>query len=490
LALLCYVAVIFFMSGQLRMLRGWSHAVPRALADQYAPPSGAAVPPPPLSPEQVDSRAPVDNPSTAAAPSDVVPTVGVDPAKVDAVAASLHAADGPTHVPQPAVTPALTNSPERGYMQLATVEEASDEPADDASDRFLGPINNAQSAATDGRMHDWAWHLSLYLDRFGIPPLHVWERPGHLFSRLTTKPLPQVDTGPLVTVVMVACNAEDTVGYAVASILHQTWRRLELVIVDDASVDRTWSVLNDLSKGDARIKLVRNAVQVGPYVSRNRILKTSSGAYVTTQDADDWSLPRRLEIQVRDMLNSQGTVRANMMRMFRVRPSGLVSTAIPSSFSPDGVARQAFVSAMYETRLLRESLGYWDSVRYGADGEMIRRAQMYLGPGFHEIKLIGVLLADRPNTLGKQGYRTNPALHREPSQNWVGSSREAYRAAYDAWHAATQKDSTSVYLPFPLRTRPFLAPQEMFIGIDDVCSCLRGTESECKGDHVGIPPPL
>ena len=190
------------------------------------------------------------------------------------------------------------------------------------------------------------------------------------------------------------------------------------------------------------------------------------------------------------MLNSQGTVRANMMRMFRVRPSGLVSTAIPSSFSPDGVARQAFVSAMYETRLLRESLGYWDSVRYGADGEMIRRAQMYLGPGFHEIKLIGVLLADRPNTLGKQGYRTNPALHREPSQNWVGSSREAYRAAYDAWHAATQKDSTSVYLPFPLRTRPFLAPQEMFIGIDDVCSCLRGTESECKGDHVGIPPPL
>jgi len=171
------------------------------------------------------------------------------------------------------------------------------------------------------------------------------------------------------------------------------------------------------------------------------------------------------------------------MHMLRVQPSGLVSTATASSFSPDGVARQAFVSAMYETRLLRESLGYWDSVRYGADGEMIRRAKMFLGAGFHEIKSIGVLLADRPKSLGKQGYRTNPALHREPSQSWAGSTRDAYRAAHEAWHAATKKEGESIYLPFPLRTRPFLAPQEMVIGIDEVCACLRGTESECEGDH-------
>jgi len=145
---------------------------------------------------------------------------------------------------------------------------------------------------------------------------------------------------------------------------------------------------------------------------------------------------------------------------------------------------------MFETRLLRERLGYWDSVWYGADGEMIRRARMFLGAGFHEIKTVGVLLADRPNSLGKQGYRINPALHREPSQGWAGSTREAYRAAYNAWHKATQEDDKSVYLPFPLRTRPFLAPQDMAIGIDDVCACLRGTESECEGDHAGVPPPL
>jgi len=66
---------------------------------------------------------------------------------------------------------------------------------------------------------------------------------------------------------------------------------------------------------------------------------------------------------------------------------------------------QAFASAMYEVRLLREDLGFWDSVLYDADNEMMHRARAFLGRnGFVEIPHVGVLLADRPGSLGKQGY--------------------------------------------------------------------------------------
>ena len=491
LAALCCAAVFFFMLAQVRML-GEPGPAPRALAEQGAQPTNtAAAPPLPPSIEQVERRALADNPpATPAAPLDAVsPPGGGAPAEVGGLPASLPAPDGPADVPPPPARPVPVSPPPRGGGRPVSAGEASDGPADDASNVKFAPIENANKAVADGRLYDWAWHLNMYLDRYGITPLHVWERPGPLFSRLTTKPVPPVDVGPLVTVIMVAFNAEDTVEYAVNSILHQTWRSLELVIVDDASEDRTWTVLTDLGKLDARIRLVRNPVQVGPYISRNRVLTTAAGAYITTQDADDWSLPGRLETQIRDMVDSKGGVRANMVHMLRVQPTGLVSTAIASSFAPDGVARQAFVSAMYEARLLREDLGFWDSVRYGADGEMIRRAQKFLGAGFNEIETIGVFLADRPNSLGKQGYRSDPAVPREPSHGWVGSSREAYRAAYDAWHADTLEEGQALYLPFPLRTRPFSAPPEMVIGVEYVCACLRGTESECEGEELRASAP-
>ncbi len=370
-------------------------------------------------------------------------------------------------------------------MPARKTAEMSPDEASALHNAYAAAIDHANAAAAKGRQHDWMWHLNLYLEEFGMPPLHLWERPGPVLGRLTSKPLQPVDGGPLVSVIMVACNAEDTVGYAVTSILRQTWRSLELVIVDDASVDRTWSLLTEFSKRDDRIKLVRNSVQVGPYVSRNRVLSGLAGTYVTTQDADDWALPGRLEKQVRNMVDSHGAVRGNMMYMLRLQPSGLISTSTASSFSPDGAARQAFVSAMYEVKLLREQLGYWDSVRYGADAEMIRRAQNFLGPGFAQIEAIGILLADRPNSLGKQGYRVDPGAPREPSQGWSGSNREAYRIAYDAWHASRQKDGDSLYMPFPLRARTFVAPQQMVIEVDQVCACLRGTENECDdGESV------
>jgi hypothetical protein len=345
---------------------------------------------------------------------------------------------------------------------------------DNVGNLYTSAIDDANEAANNGKLHDWIRHINVYLDGYKATPLLLADNPGPLLGRLKSIPLPSIDSGPLVTVIMVTHNAEDTVEYAVTSILQQTWKPLELVIVDDASEDRTWSVVSRLRQLDARIRLMQNPVNVGPYVSRNRVLGTASGSYITTHDADDWALPRRLEIQVRNLAESGGKMRANFMHMLRVQPSGLVSTARASSFCPDGIKRQAFASAMYEVELLRTELGYWDTVLYGADSEMIRRAMAFLGQGFSEIEDIGVLLADRSNSLGKQGYRTDPHAPRQVSQGWAGSNREAYRNAYDAWHQnAAVGLHRALYLPFPCRERPFPAPEEMIIETERVCRVAR-----------------
>ncbi len=101
-----------------------------------------------------------------------------------------------------------------------------------------------------------------------------------------------------VSVVMTVHNGEETIRHAAQSILNQTHRNLELIIIDDVSSDGTIEVVENLASTDNRIKLVRNEVNMGPYASRNIALKISSGKFVAIHDADDVALPNRIERQI------------------------------------------------------------------------------------------------------------------------------------------------------------------------------------------------
>lgn len=100
----------------------------------------------------------------------------------------------------------------------------------------------------------------------------------------------------LVSVVMPVYNAERWVAGAVESILAQTLPDLELVIVDDGSTDRSVDVVR--SFGDARVRLLQNPGNQGVTASLNRGLDAATGVYVARMDADDVSLPDRLERQI------------------------------------------------------------------------------------------------------------------------------------------------------------------------------------------------
>jgi GT2 family glycosyltransferase len=99
---------------------------------------------------------------------------------------------------------------------------------------------------------------------------------------------------PRVTVLLAAFNGGAYLLEAVRSVLAQTYEDFELLIVDDASTDGAVEAL----PRDSRIRVVRNAQNMGQIPSLNRGLREARGTYVARLDHDDVCLPDRLELQV------------------------------------------------------------------------------------------------------------------------------------------------------------------------------------------------
>lgn len=105
---------------------------------------------------------------------------------------------------------------------------------------------------------------------------------------------------PLISVIMGVYNCEDTVEAAVQSILGQTVEDLELLICDDCSTDGTWAVLQRLAaQHPHKLRLLRSGENRYLAASLNRCLAAAAGEYIARMDADDVSLPDRLEKQLR-----------------------------------------------------------------------------------------------------------------------------------------------------------------------------------------------
>ena len=104
---------------------------------------------------------------------------------------------------------------------------------------------------------------------------------------------------PHVSVLMTVYNGEKFLKDAVESILNQTYSNFEFVIVDDNSTDGTFHILEQYSKRDKRINLIRNSDRIGFIRSLNKGLSVAQGEYIARMDADDVSLPNRLELQLK-----------------------------------------------------------------------------------------------------------------------------------------------------------------------------------------------
>lgn len=100
---------------------------------------------------------------------------------------------------------------------------------------------------------------------------------------------------PLVSILLPVYNCETYIGEAIESLLSQTYRNFELIIIDDGSTDCTAAILNKYS--DPRIRPYQQPNK-GLAFALNRAVQLAEGEYIARQDADDRSLPQRVERQV------------------------------------------------------------------------------------------------------------------------------------------------------------------------------------------------
>lgn len=102
---------------------------------------------------------------------------------------------------------------------------------------------------------------------------------------------------PRVSVVMGVYNAAEKLRPTLASIRQQSLRDLELIVVDDGSTDATPEILAQVAREDARVRILRQE-NAGLTAALIRGCEAARGALIARQDAEDWSLPERLEQQV------------------------------------------------------------------------------------------------------------------------------------------------------------------------------------------------
>ena len=98
-------------------------------------------------------------------------------------------------------------------------------------------------------------------------------------------------------------NCERFVGEAIGSILNQTYKNFEFIIVNDGSTDHSEKII--LSFSDKRIKYIKNQENAGPSFATNRGLSLAKGKYIAGADSDDIYKPERLQKQLDYMENNQ-----------------------------------------------------------------------------------------------------------------------------------------------------------------------------------------
>ena len=104
---------------------------------------------------------------------------------------------------------------------------------------------------------------------------------------------------PIVSVLMPVYNAEAFLAQSIESILQQTLTDFEFLIIDDASTDGSFDVIKNYAKQDVRIRVYQNKVNQGVTKTLNHGLELAQGAYIARMDADDISLAKRFEKQVK-----------------------------------------------------------------------------------------------------------------------------------------------------------------------------------------------
>ena len=107
---------------------------------------------------------------------------------------------------------------------------------------------------------------------------------------------------PVVSVIMNVYNSQKYLEAAIKSIISQTYKNFEFIIIDDGSTDDSYKIINKWAKKDTRI-IAKKQKNIGIPRTLNKAIKYAKGKYIARMDSDDISLPKRLQKEVKYLDN-------------------------------------------------------------------------------------------------------------------------------------------------------------------------------------------
>jgi teichuronic acid biosynthesis glycosyltransferase TuaG len=120
-----------------------------------------------------------------------------------------------------------------------------------------------------------------------------------------------------VSIIMPAYNAEQYIEESILSVLNQTYKNFELIIVNDFSNDNTLGIINKYKLIDKRILLINNSENLGVVISRNKAIDLATGSYLAFLDSDDIWLPLKLDKQITFMIENNYYFTYSQYEMFK-----------------------------------------------------------------------------------------------------------------------------------------------------------------------------
>jgi glycosyltransferase involved in cell wall biosynthesis len=132
---------------------------------------------------------------------------------------------------------------------------------------------------------------------------------NHLVKEKNSTPVPDqfTLTQPLVSVIVPAYNAETYIAHTLNSVISQTYKNIEVIVVDDGSNDGTAQIVESIIQRDDRVILLRQS-NSGVAAARNLAIQKSRGEYIASIDADDIWYPQKIEKQVHCMLHADPNI--------------------------------------------------------------------------------------------------------------------------------------------------------------------------------------
>jgi glycosyltransferase involved in cell wall biosynthesis len=291
-------------------------------------------------------------------------------------------------------------------------------------------------------------HINTMLGLHALQPVHSSSPIGAITPEyLSTASTTTVQDSRLVSIIMTTYKRDPLLDAAIASIMNQTYQNIELVIVDDCSPDNNFSYLQELAENESRIRVFQMSENGGTYLAKNFGMTQAKGEFIGFMDSDDYCHAQRIEYQVAS-LDAHPEVMGVTHDYFRIDESSDIE------FRGIGALRMACISLLIRREVVDE-IGFFDSLRVGADTEYIERIEAYYGKDCrlrHQIPSMFMMLHSSSLTGGGPFHI---------SWRSVTGPRLQHHRSFRTWHKKIKAKLEDPFVSRKIHLRPFEVPEEM-----------------------------